>query len=242
MASQTYIDGVSLTAAAEFNRFDTAAYPVFSGVTGTSNVTATGPANYQYSSTNPVFVLKPGFANPSTVTLNVTPSGGAALGEKNLFFKGAACAGGELVASVPVLVAYDGTQFNIVGGAGVPKLTNSLGADVAVSTTAAFYDGPTVAQGTVGTWYASGGVTFNDPSAAAAFFVKLWDGTSNIAAGVCTTPAAGFNATMHLSGYITSPVGNIKISLRNVSTTNSSIIFNSSGTSTDSTLSAIRIA
>lgn len=244
MGTQNYTDGVTLTAAAEFNRFDTAAYPVFSGVTGTSNISATGPANYTYSSTNPIFILTPAFTNVSTANLNVTPTGAAALGAKNIFFGGAACVGGELVAGVPAAVAYDGTQFNIVGGSGAPTGTtfqNSLGSDVALNNTANFFDGPTVAQGSIGRWLVTGSVTCVDNNGAASFAAKLWDGTNIIASGNLITSSINVSGVISLSGVITSPAGNLRISVKDGTSTGGKIIFNNTGASKDSTITAVRI-
>lgn len=114
MASQVYSDAVTLTAAAEFNKFDTAAYAVLSGVAGTNTITATGPANYSYSAATPPIWFIPAATNTGATTINITPSGSSALGAKNIFSNGVACVGGELRINVPVAVVYDGTQFHIV--------------------------------------------------------------------------------------------------------------------------------
>ena len=124
MASQTYTDSVTLTAAAEFNKFDTAAYAQLTGVAGTNTVTATGPANLTLA-TSPILWFIPAVTNSGATTLNITPSGGAALGAKNVFCGGSACVGGELVASVPIGVVYDGTQYNIIGNPVVKGTTAS---------------------------------------------------------------------------------------------------------------------
>lgn len=123
-------------------------------------------------------------------------------------------------------------------------LTNSLGADVAVNNIANYFDGPSVAQGTTGTWFASGTVTLNDTGAAASnFYAKLWDGTTVISsASVIRVAAANHRVSMSLSGYIASPAGNIRISVRNADSTNASIEFNRTGNSKDSTISVFRIA
>ena len=117
MATQTYTDGVSLTAAAEFNRFDTVAYGVLSGVAGTNTITATGPANYTLAATRPPVWFIPAATNTGATTLNVTPSGASALGAKNIFAGGLALVGGELVSGVPACVIYDGTQFQLLSTA-----------------------------------------------------------------------------------------------------------------------------
>lgn len=126
MASQVYSDAVTLTAAAEFNKFDTVAYSVLSGTAGTNTITATGPANYSYSAATPPIWFVPAATNTGATTINVTPSGASALGAKNIFWNGAACVGGELRINVPVAVVYDGTQYHVVAnGFNMPMSVNS---------------------------------------------------------------------------------------------------------------------
>lgn len=83
------------------------------GTAGTNTVTATGPASMAAYGAGQVFFFIPAATNTGATTLNITPSGAAALGAKNIFFRGAACAGGEILINVPVMVIYDGTQFNL---------------------------------------------------------------------------------------------------------------------------------
>src|SRR3990167_2313872 len=115
MATQTYTNGVTLTDAGEFDRFDSVAYSVLTSVAGTNTITATGPASYTYAATRPPVWFIPAVTNTGATTINVTPSGGAALGAKNVFANGAACVGGELISNVPAAIIYDGTQYNIIG-------------------------------------------------------------------------------------------------------------------------------
>ena len=92
-------------------------YELLTSVAGTNTITAAlaqSPAAYTAGDR---FILIPANTNTGATTLNVTPSGGSALGAKNIFSFGAACVGGELIASVPVEVVYDGTQFNIISPA-----------------------------------------------------------------------------------------------------------------------------
>jgi hypothetical protein len=119
--------------------------------------------------------------------------------------------------------------------------TNTLAADVALSNTANYFTGPTVAQGTVGTWHAHGTVTIiatNQDSNIA----KLWDGTTVTASAVQVNIGAN-NCTISLSGVISAPAGNIRISVRDSSNTaGAAMAFNSSGNSKDCTLTVRRIA
>lgn len=129
------------------------------------------------------------------------------------------------------------------------QLTNSLGANVNLTNTANYFDGPSIAQGSSGTWWVSGQVVVNDTNLGGGnISVKLWDGTTVIDSGATDLGVGGgiagnLRKTISLSGYITSPAGNIRISVKNdTSTANTAILFNSSGNSKDSTISAFRIA
>lgn len=122
------------------------------------------------------------------------------------------------------------------------SITNSLGADVALNNTANYFDGPSVAQGSTGTWFVSGSVTCVDTAGASNFYAKLWDGTTVIASGNGNGGAANVRVTIALSGYISSPAGNLRISVRGVDLTTGKIEFNRTGNSKDATISAFRIA
>ena len=121
-------------------------------------------------------------------------------------------------------------------------LTNSLSSDHLVNNVSNYFDGPTVTQGTSGTWYASGEITVQDTAGAAGFNIRLWDGTSVIASARQSTSGAGNNLQFAISGVITSPASNIRISVQDVTSTNGKIIFNASGNSKDCTITVIRIA
>lgn len=120
-------------------------------------------------------------------------------------------------------------------------LTNTIGANVNLNNTANYFDGPSVAQGTSGTWYVSGNVSLSDASGAATYLIKLWDGTTVIdSTGI--NVAAGAVANVHLSGAITSPAGNLRISVRDTSFTTGLINASASGNGKDATITAFRIA
>ena len=125
MTTQTITDGVTLSAASWGNDVDSTAYSVLTGVAGTNTITATGPANYAYAAARTPLYFIPAATNTGATTINVSPSGGAALGAKNIFANGAACVGGELRINVPVAIIYDGTQFHIIA--------NSFGISVAAA-------------------------------------------------------------------------------------------------------------
>ncbi len=120
-------------------------------------------------------------------------------------------------------------------------ITNSLGADVNLNNTANYFDGPSVAQGSTGTWFVSGLVSVTDVGSAE-FYAKLWDGTTVIASGSVTVGGANQRQNIALSGFISSPAGNLRISVRDITLTTGKISFNTTGNSKDSTITAIRIA
>lgn len=129
MGSQVYVNGVTLSDAAEADRWDSAGYAVLSSVSGTNTITATGAANYTLLATNvPVWFI-PANTNTGATTLNITPTGATALGAKNVFFDGRACVGGEIVQNVPCGVIYDGTQFNLLTPAQIDRLTEDTAPD-----------------------------------------------------------------------------------------------------------------
>jgi hypothetical protein len=120
-------------------------------------------------------------------------------------------------------------------------VTNSLGADVLMNVSANYFDGPSVAQGTTGTWWASGTVSVLDTAGGALIYCKLWDGTTVIASAAVNTPGASNIEPIALSGFLSSPAANIKISCRDITATTGKIIFNTTGNSKDSTISAHRL-
>lgn len=121
-------------------------------------------------------------------------------------------------------------------------ITNSLNANVLLNNTANYFDGPSVAQGSTGTWFASGNVTFYDTGGSDIFQIKLWDGTTVIASCDMINIAANEQTCVHLSGFIVSPAGNLRISVRDIGSTNGVLLFNTSGNSKDCTITAFRIA
>ena len=118
--------------------------------------------------------------------------------------------------------------------------TNSIASNVNMNNTANYFDGPSVAQGTVGIWFASGTVTLTDTTVAA-FFCKLWDGTTVIASSVSEISSGSLSTSAALSGVLASPAANIKISCRDTSSAGGVMLANGSGAGKDSTVSAVRI-
>jgi hypothetical protein len=107
-------------------------------VGGTANaITCTVDSTVTAYRTGQIFELTPTATNTGASTLTPTPSGAGALAGKNIFCDGAVCAGGELVANVPVLLHYDGTQLNIVGRPGFNALAEDTDLNAA---TRLFYE------------------------------------------------------------------------------------------------------
>lgn len=120
------------------------------------------------------------------------------------------------------------------------QITDSLAADVALNNAANYFDGPSVAQGTAGTWLATGTVSLQAGATASNFKVKLHDGTTVIASCFTQTAGAGQVITASLSGVLATPAGNLRISVK-ASATDAVMTFNGTGNSKDSTITAVRI-
>lgn len=180
--------------------------------------------------------------NANTGASTLVFNGAAA---KNILtIRGAALSAGQIPANGIVEVIYDGTQFLLLSA--VPSLTsitNSIAGNVALNNTGNYFTGPTVAQGTAGTWFASGTVTLVDTAGNGNYDCKLWDGTTVIdSARGNSSGGAGSRTTVSLSGVLASPAGNIRISVRDITSTSGTMEANATGEGKDSTVTAIRIA
>lgn len=137
------------------------------------------------------------------------------------------------------------TTSGIIAASGSPILTtpisNSISGNVSLSNTGTYFDGPTVAQGATGTWFAVGGITLQDTAGGAGFDCKLWDGTTVIDSKRQQTTAASQTTTLTLSNFLATPASNLKVSCKDETSTSGLIIFNASGNSKDSTISAFRL-
>ncbi len=115
----------------------------------------------------------------------------------------------------------------------ITLITNTLSGNPSFST-AAFVDGPSVAQGSSGIWYASGQVSWTSANQIVAQ-AQLWDGTNQIGLVQALVPANEQIVTA-LSGAIANPAGNIRISMISLSGGITGTMFSGLGTVT-----AIRI-
>ena len=118
MATTAFVDGSTLSAAAWANDTDTLVYGRLTSIVGTNTITAAGPASMTAYAAGQRWWFVPANTITGATTINITPSGGSALGARNIFANGIACVGGEMVANVPVHLFDDGTQLNIIGGDG----------------------------------------------------------------------------------------------------------------------------
>jgi hypothetical protein len=171
--------------------------------------------------------------NASLNNLNATEAG-----VTNLNATGAISATGNVSAgNVNVVGALRGTS------AMLSPLNNFLTADVNLSNPAAFFDGPSIAQGNSGTWFVSGTVSLQDTLNNNVYVVKLHDGTNIIGATtVQGTLTPSIDTSASLSGFIANPVGNLRISVRETSSATGKIHANPSSLgNVGSFISAIRI-
>lgn len=179
----------------------------------------------------------PTFAPDGLTAHTITKRGGAAL-----------VAGDIAGALSETLVRYNlaNTRWELMNPSGnvIASVTNSLAADVNLNNTANWFDGPSCAQGTAGTWFASGTVCFTDTAGTANYIVRLWDGTTIVAGCFSVSTGASGLGVAALSGIITSPAANIRISVRDSTSASGKIQSNPSGTSgnKESTLTVIRLA
>ncbi len=152
------------------------------------------------------------------------------------------------VPTVPVANSDLANSSTIVAGqtcalgstCGLSTASNTLSSDVSLSNASNYFDGPSMVQGSTGTWWVSGNVQL-DSSTSDTFRCKLWDGTTVIASAQFYNLAGDGGVNQSLSGLLASPAGNIRISCRDVSTANGAIRANSSANSHDSTIWGIRI-
>jgi hypothetical protein len=139
------------------------------------------------------------------------------------------------------------TQVNSTGAvvlsSALTFTSNSLGADVSISTNS-FTDGPSVAQGSTGTWFASGSVAMVNGNIVGTpfnFRAVLWDGATVIDSGFIQL-SRGQTGILSLSGCMVGPAGNLRIGVECVGASQATMAFNASGQSKDCTITAIRIA
>lgn len=175
---------------------------------------------------------------PNTVLCNSSGTSGTpgtiALSANSVF----GMSSGNLAAlTIAAPLSTGSTTFSL----NTQPITNSIAGDVSLTSTGAYFDGPSIAQGTSGTWYVSGSVSVLDTGGNATFNAKLWDGTTVIASARADSSGASRYFVISLSGQLSNPAGNLRISVQDTSGTTGAIKANGSGNSKDSTITAIRI-
>ena len=119
-------------------------------------------------------------------------------------------------------------------------VTSTSTVTINLNTTATTFDGPFVTQGTSGVWLAFGSVTISDSAAPNQTHVKLWDGTTVIASGEARVTALNVGASVLLSGIISNPASNLKVSMV-CNTATGIMLYNFTPYLKDCYLTAIRI-
>jgi hypothetical protein len=196
---------------------------------GSSQCVETSGATGVLSFTGAACSTAPTGANPTA-----TATGTAVNGSSTSFMR---ADGAPAVASTTVA----GSTCTPGSTCGLTSTTASLSNVVVLNNTSTYFDGPGVAQGTTGTWFASGCVTLVDGNGSATFLVKMWDHTTIIASTVVQSTGAGFAVEACLSGVLTSPASNIRISVQDSSSNNGAMENSISGALHDSTISAFRV-
>lgn len=144
-----------------------------------------------------------------------------------------------------IVLVCDGAAWNIIAQTppilAVSPLTTVLGVDINMINASTYYDIATISQGSVGTWAVSASITVTNTAAASSFDAKLWDGATIIASGHSNIYLTAAFTTISLSGFITAPAGNLRISVQCEGNTTGVVKFNASGNSKDSVISAFRI-
>lgn len=230
----TNITGLPLTTGV------TGTLPVANGGTGATSLSAaldsfsSTQGSVLYRNATQWVALAPGTAGQFLTTqgAGANPSwssGGAGTGTVTQVVCGTGLSGGTITASGTCAV-------------NLSYLTNSIASDIAISTSS-FTDGPSVAQGTSGTWYASGTVTITATAGSSIPFCKLWDGSTVAASSSFNGNAVGINGrlSISLSGVLSSPAGNIRISCQEVNAATSGFRNSSTGIGKDTTITVFRI-
>jgi len=142
-------------------------------------------------------------------------------------------------------LACDGAGAWFVIGSWSVAYSANLASDVVMNASATYFDGPSVAQGTVGTWEVGGTVTVTDPVGAQAttYRVKLHDGTT-VFKSLATVEAAvaqQLTSASFANVVVSAPAGNLRISVRDDATANSKILASFTGLGSDSHITAKRL-
>jgi hypothetical protein len=143
----------------------------------------------------------------------------------------------------PTTVTVAGQACVLGATCGLAVASNAITGNVSLNNAANYFDGPSMAQGTTGTWFASGQVLLNSSGGTNELFrCKLWDGTTIIASASVIYIAGNGPQSVSLAGYLAAPAGNIRISCRDTTSTNGTMNANVDGVSnTASSIFGVRI-
>lgn len=223
----------------------TADYTVIAGLGATGNITAATNLTGSHS----VNVQTPTFSDATCTNCTIN---GSTISAPVLSGACTAASAGSAGLSSSQLQISDGStcqtyasskQYGVssAGAVSLSTLTNTLAADVALTTALTYYDGPKVAQGTTGTWCASGSI-LGSGNSGDFIRAKLWDGSTIIDSNEQQVQSNGF-ANVALSGCLASPAGNLRISVTDTTTSTSPLIkANATGLGKDSTITVWRVA
>lgn len=118
----------------------------------------------------------------------------------------------------------------------------AISGNVALNNTSNYFDGPSVSL-VAGTWFVMGTVTVVDTGATAAIYAKLWDGSTVFASAAGYSSNTSRGVAITLSAVVTLvATTTVKISCRDPDAATGSILFNQTGNSKDSHITAVRIA
>ena len=135
------------------------------------------------------------------------------------------------------------TSATSITGVSVGAVSNALGANVSITNTTSYFDGPVSSQGAAtGTFFVVATCAAFNSNAANNYGFRLWDGTTVIASGLAASSAVNQTISMTLAAIITNPAGSIKMSVRNFTNGSGNIQFNGSGDSKDCNITVYRIA
>ena len=180
-----------MSAAAWANDTDTVTYARLTSVSGADTTVGTGPASMTAYAVGQVFRYVAAGTNTTTVTLNITPSGGAALGAKAVRKDGTtALVAGDILSGQVVTVVYDGTVFQMQNR---PQTMTGTTLTAPVINGSVTTTGLTLPAFTLGGTIAGGGNQLNN----------VIIGTSTPLAGSFTTLAASTSVTVPMGGTAT---------------------------------------
>lgn len=234
----------------EYNRADRFA-PIYATDTGSGTAyTLTPTPGIKFYEIGQTFIFQAANANTGTTpTLNVNGWGAGTI----TYMDGSALVAGDIAANewVEVIVTSTTPTFALItvrpslfyrttANVVLQKFTTSLGADVSLTSTSNYFDGPSLSLG-AGIWLLNGTVTVLDTVTNNNIRAKLWDGTTVVSSTSGLIIGTGNPVSIALSGIITNPVANAKISCKPANTTTGVMKFNITGESKDSTLTAVRI-